>query len=44
MLIVKILDHQLNLKSFIHKNFLTKFKKKGILKFNINSLNKNLKK
>ena len=37
MFIVKILEHQFDLKLFNHNNFLTKFKKKGILKFNINS-------
>jgi len=40
--IVKILQHQFNLKSYIHNNFLTKFKKNGILKFNIYLLFKNL--
>ena len=42
MFIIKNLEHQINLKSFIHNNFFTKFNKKGTLKFNIGSLNKNL--
>ena len=40
MFFVKIFEHQFKLKSFIHNDFLTKFKKKGILKFNIDLLNK----
>jgi len=42
MFIVKILEHQFSLKSFIHNNFLTKFKKKGILNFNINIISKKI--
>ncbi|MFX1470794.1 MAG: hypothetical protein ACFFB8_19315, partial [Promethearchaeota archaeon] len=42
MFLVKILEHQVKLRSFIHNNFFTKFKKKGILKFNIDSVIKNL--